>query len=310
MRLNEQARGVFIIAVTPFTDSGELDLPSTDRLVEFYLERGATGLTVLGMMGEAPKLTASESLTYVEHVIERVAGRVPVVAGASGAGLAPMAELARQMMQAGAAGVMVAPPSHLRSDDQLVNYYTQVGQAIGRDTPFVLQDFPLATSVQIPVQAIVRIVNDNPNCVMLKHEDWPGLEKISALRQAEAEGRMRRISILAGNGGLFLPEELGRGADGAMTGFGYPEMMAGVYAAHTAGDAEKAHDLFDAYLPLARYEQQPGLGLAIRKYVLARRGAISSSAIRLPGAKLSPADIGEIEHLIERQESRLQEMNR
>jgi 4-hydroxy-tetrahydrodipicolinate synthase len=309
MRLNEQARGVFIIAVTPFTDSGDLDLSSTDRLVEFYLERGATGLTVLGMMGEAPKLTVGESLAYVERVVERVAGRVPVVAGASGAGLAPMRELAEQMMQAGAAGVMVAPPSHLRSDDQLATYYTQVGQAIGSDTPFVLQDVPLATGVQIPTQAIVRIVNDNPNCVMLKHEDWPGLAKISALRQAEAEGRMRRISILVGNGGLFLPEELGRGADGAMTGFGYPEMMAEVYAAYAAGDAERGRDLFDAYLPLARYEQQPGFGLAVRKHVLARRGAIASAALRTPGPKLSSADIGEIERLIERQESRLKEMH-
>ena len=100
---------------------------------------------------------------------------------------------------------------------------------------------------------------DLPTCVMLKHEDWPGLAKISALRAASDKGE-RRISILVGNGGMFLPEELSRGADGAMTGFAYPEMMVDVWKAYAAGDVERAHDLFDAYLPLARYEQQPGLG--------------------------------------------------
>jgi 4-hydroxy-tetrahydrodipicolinate synthase len=98
--------------------------------------------------------------------------------------------------------------------------------------------------------------------------DRPGLAKISALRDAKD---IRRVSILVGTGGLFLPEELRRGADGAMTGFAVPEMMAGVVAAHAA-------EIFDAYLPFARYEQQPGLGLAVRKYIPTKRGAIACAA--------------------------------
>jgi 4-hydroxy-tetrahydrodipicolinate synthase len=146
---------------------------------------------------------------------------------------------------------------------------------------------------------------------MLKHEDWPGpgLAKLSAIRAASERGETRRVSILAGNGGgLFLPEELSRGADGAMTGFGYPEMMVDVCKAHAAGDIEQAHDIFDAYLPLARYEQQSALGLAVRKYMLAQRGAIASAAIRKPGPKLSSADIADIERLITRQTKRLKEI--
>ena len=142
---------------------------------------------------------------------------------------------------------------------------------------------------------------------MLKHEDWPGpgLAKLAAMRAASERGDMRRISILAGNGGgLFLPEELARGADGAMTGFAYPEMMVDVCSAHAAGDVERAHDLFDAYLPLARYEQQSALGLAVRKYLL-KRGAIASAAIRKPGPKLLAADIADIDRLVARQERRL-----
>lgn len=304
--LDESAKGVYVIAVTPFADDGALDLESTDRMVDFYLEKGATGLTVLGMMGEAPKLTAAESTTFVKRVLARVDGRVPVVVGVSAPVLAPMRELSESVMAEGAAGVMVAPPGSLRTDDQIYNYYEAVAEALG-NTPFVLQDFPLVTNVQISPATILRIVRALPTCVMLKHEDWPGLSKISALRAASDKGE-RRISILVGNGGMFLPEELGRGADGAMTGFAYPEMMVDVGKAYAAGDVGRAHDLFDAYLPLARYEQQPSLGLALRKYTLAKRGAIASGTVRKPGPKLSNNDIADIERLIERQTRRLAEI--
>lgn len=306
--LNEAASGVYVIAVTPFADNGALDLDSADRMVDFYLERGATGLTLLGMMGEAPKLTADESRVLVRRVLARTAGRVPIVVGVSGPGLAAMAELAKAVMDDGAAGVMVAPPGSLRTDDQIVAYYDMVAEAIGTGTPLVLQDFPQSTGVQISPAVILKIVARLPNMVMLKHEDWPGLAKLAAIRAASESGTARRISILVGNGGVFLPEELSRGADGAMTGFAYPEMMVDVWRAHAAGDVERAHDLFDAYLPLARYEQQPGPGLAIRKYILAKRGVIASAALRKPGAALSAADIADVERLISRQTRRLQEL--
>jgi 4-hydroxy-tetrahydrodipicolinate synthase len=279
--LDETAKGVYVIAVTPFTDTGAIDLTSTDRMVDFYLEKGATGLTVLGMMGEAPKLTAAESTALVKRVLARTAGHVPVVVGVSAPGFAPLQELADEVMQNGAAGVMVAPPSNLRTDDQIFSYYATTAEMLGK-TPFVLQDFPQATGVQIAAAVIIRILKACPTCVMLKHEDWPGLNKITALRAASDKGETRRISILCGNGGLFLPEELGRGADGAMTGFAYPEMMVDVWRAHAQGDGDRAQDIFDAYLPLARYELQQHIGLMIRKYTLAKRGVIASAALRKP----------------------------
>jgi 4-hydroxy-tetrahydrodipicolinate synthase len=302
--LDETASGVYVIAATPFADDGALDLAGADRMVDFYAERGVDGLTLLGVMGEAPKLTAEESRQFLRRVIRRT--RLPVIVGVSAPGLAPMKELAQSAMDAGAAGVMVAAPGHLRSDDAIVFYYRDVADALG-PIPFVLQDYPLLTGVQIPVGVILRIVAAHPACVMLKHEDWPGLNKITALRAASDAGA-RRIAILAGNGGLFLPEELARGADGAMTGFAFPEMMVDVVRAWRAGDGERARDIFDAYLPLARYEQQPGLGLAARKYVLSKRGAFASPTLRRPGATLSPADIADIERLIARQTRRLEEL--
>ncbi len=307
MRLNETARGVFVIAVTPFTDSGELDFASTDRLVDFYLERGATGLTILGIMGEAPKLTAEESRRFVRAVLARVAGRVPVVVGVSSPGFATMRELTADCMDAGAAGVMVAPPAAVRTDDELVNYFGQVVTALGDDVPWVLQDFPQATGVRISLAVLRRVFTQMPSCVMLKHEDWPGLAKISAVRADEAAGQ-RRVSILCGNGGLFLPEEMARGADGAMTGFAFPEMMAGVVAAHAAHDRSRGQDIFDAYLPLCRYEQQAGIGLAVRKFVLARRGAIATARLRAPGPSLSAQDVAEVEFLLGRQQRRLESL--
>lgn len=306
--LSEKAAGVYVIAVTPFTESGAIDFPSIDRMVDFYIERGVSGLVVLGMMGEAPKLTGDESRAVVQRVLARLAGKVPVVVGVSAPGLASMRELAQGVMADGAAGVMVAPPGALRTDDQIVNYYRTVVETLGEDTPFVLQDFPLATGVQISPAVISRIVAAHPSCVMLKHEDWPGLAKITELRAVSDAGKTRRISIMVGNGGMFLPEEMERGADGAMTGFAFPEMMVDVCKAYAAGDKQRAHDLFDAYLPLARYEMQPGFGLTIRKHILARRGAIASPVLRQPGRRLPAVDAAEVDNLIARQTKRLQEL--
>jgi len=305
--LTEDAKGVYVIAVTPFTDDGAVDWTSVDRMVDFYEEKGVTGMTILGLLGEAPKLTSEESRAIAKRVIDRVAGRLPIVVGVTAPGLAPMRELAASVMDLGAAGVMVAPPWTTRTDDQAYAFYASVGDALGQ-TPWVLQDYPLTTNVTIAPKVIERIIRDVPTCVMLKHEDWPGLSKITALRAASDKGETRRISILCGNGGLFLPEEMGRGADGAMTGFCYPEMMVGVVESYARGDVARAHDIFDAYLPLVRYEQQPGIGLSARKYVLAKRGVIASSALRKPGGALSKSDIADVELLLARQDKRIAEL--
>jgi 4-hydroxy-tetrahydrodipicolinate synthase len=306
---NRNSRGVYLIAVTPFKENGALDLESTDSMVDFYLDCGVTGLTILGIMGEATKLTAEESKTFVARVLKRVNGRVPVVVGASAPGFAPMKELTTSVMDMGAAGVMVAPPSTLRTDDQITAYFDMVNETLGPDVPWCLQDHPVSTGVQMSTPVILKILKNSPNCVMLKHEDSPGLNKLSGIIASIAKKEIERVSILTGNGGgLFLTEEMIRGADGAMTGFAYPEMMVRVCDLFAKGDIEKACDVYDAYLPLAKYEQQANIGLAVRKHILAERGVIASSAVRKPGPKLSPADIKDIERLTIRQTKRLKEI--
>jgi 4-hydroxy-tetrahydrodipicolinate synthase len=204
-----------------------------------------------------------------------------VVVGVSAPGLAAIGELTKAVMDLGAAGVMVAPPSSLRTDDQIITYYRNVVETIGTDVPVVLQDFPLVTGVQISSKTLGVIFEAHPSIVMLKHEDWPGLQKITDLRNAEAKGgavvcrssaAMRRLPA-RGNAARCRRRD-DRVCLSRDDGRSLPSQREGRH--------EEAQDLFDAYLPLMRYEQQPGLGLAVRKYVLARRGAIASAAQRRP----------------------------
>lgn len=302
--LTEAARGVYVIAPTPFTDDGAVDVASIDRMTDAYLGAGAAGMTILGVMGEAPKLDAREALAVCAAVLRGVDGRVPVIVGVSAAGYAPMRALAQGAMDLGAAGVMIAPAAGLRGDDAVVAWLEGAAAAVA-PAPWVLQDYPQLTTVTLTVPMIARLAAD-PRLVMLKAEDWPGLDKITALRRAEAAGA-RRLAILVGNGGLFLPHELERGADGAMTGFAYPEMLVAVCRLVAEGRSEAAHDLYDLHLPLVRFEQQPGLGLAVRKHVLRRRGALTSATLRAPAPRLSPETIAEVERLMGRLERRLAE---
>jgi 4-hydroxy-tetrahydrodipicolinate synthase len=304
-KLNEQTKGVYIISATPFTDDDAIDLDSTDRLVDFYIEKGVAGITILGMMGEAQKLSSAESESFLSHVMGRVADRVPVVVGVSNPGMENLVRLTNVAMECGAAGVMVAPAAGLNTEQKIYGYYARLFDALESGIPVCYQDYPQGTGVHISVDCFNRLVADFPQLVMLKHEDWPGLDKLTQVRRGSETGGVRRVSILVGNGGLYLPQELARGADGAMTGFAYPEMLVDVVKLYQSGDAARAQDLFDAYLPLIRYEQQPGIGLAIRKETLRRRGLLTSAKTRAPGPSLDAVFQAELDGLITRLDERL-----
>ncbi|MDR6668664.1 dihydrodipicolinate synthase family protein [Rhizobium sp. 1399] len=298
MSFGTDAKGVYAIATTPFLPDGILDAPSIDKLTDFYQDSGVTGMTILGIMGEAPKLEPAESRAIIRQVVGR--SRVPVVVGVSAPGFAAMRSLARDAMDMGAAGVMIAPTPALRTDEQIVQYFAQAVEAVGTDVPWVLQDYPLTLTVVMSASVVAKIISDHPSCVMLKHEDWPGLEKISKLRAMQKAGELRPFSILCGNGGMFLDFEPERGADGAMTGYGFPDMLVELVNLFAAGKRDEAHDLFDAHLPLIRYEQQLGVGLAVRKHVLMRRGVITSDAQRKPGSALGATARAEVDYLLRR----------
>ncbi len=304
-QISPNTRGVYIISVTPFTDEGALDWASVDTLVEFYVGKGVSGVTILGMMGEAQKLAEEESAAFAKYFIDRVAGRVPVVVGVSHAGTDNLVRLAKAVMDCGAGGVMIAPAAGLKTEVAIRDYFATVFARLGPSVPVCFQDYPLGTGVNISVPAFLDLVDAHPSLVMFKHEDWPGLRKLGQVRRACDGTARRRISILTGNGGLYLPQELLRGADGAMTGFAWPELLVDVCRLFFDGRAEEAEDLFDAYLPLVRHEQQIGIGLAIRKEILRRRGAVRSAAVRAPGPRLDRDDLDELDRLMKRLARRL-----
>jgi len=306
-KLDETASGVYIISATPFAENGEIDFDSTDRLVDFYIENGVSGITILGIMGEAQKMAPEESVAFLDRVMKRAGSTVPVVVGVSDPGLDNMVRLSKISMDKGAAGVMIAPLAGLATEEKVYNYFSQVFTALGDDIPVCYQDYPQSTRTEISVPLFNRMVADFDQLVMLKHEECPGLSKVSKVRQASDEG-LRRVSILCGNGGLYLPQELARGADGAMTGFAFPEMLVAVVALFRAGEKDRAEDLFDAYLPLVRHEQQPGFGLALRKETLHRRGIISSPKVRAPGPSLTATDRDELNRLVTRVEKNLERL--
>jgi 4-hydroxy-tetrahydrodipicolinate synthase len=299
MTLDTNASGVYSIAPTPFNQDSSIDWTSVDRMTDFYFEAGCNGFTILGVLGEAPKLDAEEALQLASRVIKRAAGK-PIIVGVSAPGFAAMRSLSRKVMDLGAAGVMIAPGAGLKTDDQIAAYFRNAVEAIGSDIPWVLQDYPHSTGITMSNGLVKRVVTENPSLVVLKHEDWPGLDKITALRGWEKDGSMRKISILVGNNGLFLDFELDRGVDGANTGYAFPDMLVEAVKLSKAGKRDEMHDLFDAHLPLLRYDHQPGVGLAVRKYVLQRRGVLSTATMRKPAPVFSAETRADVDYLLAR----------
>lgn len=303
--IDRQTKGVYVIAATPFADDGALDLGSIDSLVDAYVEAGCDGMTILGVMGEAPKLSPDESRAAIARFLGRSPKGFGSIVGVSAPGMDNLARMGKSAMEAGAAGVMVAPIPGLALEEQIMGYYAQVCAALGPDVPVVFQDYPQLTGVRVSAATILKLTREFPQIVMLKHEEAPGLSKLQKVREGSGTADTPRLSILCGNGGIYLPQELQRGADGAMTGFAWPEMLVDVCRLHHAGKVDEAEDLFDAWLPLIRHEQQPGIGIALRKEALKRRGAIKSARIRAPGPSLNAADLAELTRLISRTEARV-----
>ena len=303
--ISEESRGVYVIMATPFADDGALDLQSADRLVEFCLEEGVHGFTLLGVMGEAPKLSLEEQAEFTDHVLKRIDGRVPVIVGVSNPGMDNLAALSKSAMDMGAGGVMVAGMPGLKTDEQVETYFQAVGDRLGEEIPVCLQDYPPTTTVFISVPVVNRLIAKLPQLKMFKHEDCPGHRKLTRLREAPETDGVRRVSILTGNNGLYVPQELARGADGIMTGFAFTGMLVEVYRLFESGRTEEAEDLFDLYLPVLRHEAQFGVGLALRKEVLRRRGAIASARARDPGPSMDARDHAELDGLLERLKTKL-----
>ncbi len=302
--LDATATGVYPIAPTPFTEGGEIDWASVDQMIDFFVRAKVYGLTLLGLMGEAQKLSESESAELVRYALRALNGRLPVIVGVSSAGTSNLVTLSRAAMEAGACGVMLTPLTGLKTEAQIAAYFAEVIAALGPAIPVCYQDYPQSSQAHISAGGFVKLVDAHPSIVMFKHEDCPGLKKLTAVHKACDGTAHRRISIFVGNGGLYVPQELHRGADGIMTGFAFPDVLVEIFDLFQRGQHEAAEDLYDVYLPVLRHEQQPGFGLPVRKEILRRRGAIRSAAVRPPGGVLDADDLAELDRLLARLEAR------
>ena len=297
-------KGVIAIATTPFNNENTIDYESVDSLSEYYLESKVSGVTILGVMGEAHKLNIEEQKLLIKRYIKKLFNSVPVIVGVSNPGLDNLELLSKFSMDTGASGVMISGYNGLKNDDQIKNYFNQVIDRT-QDIPICLQDYPPTTNVYFSESVINNIMESHPSIEMFKHEDCPGHNKLSRLLRYRDANLNKKFSVFVGNGGLYVPQELKRGADGIMTGFAFTEMLVTLYDLFFSDEKEKAEDLFDIFLPLIRHEQQFGIGLGLRKFVLQKRGIIKSLNVRSPGPILTKDDVVEINHLLNRLNSKL-----
>jgi 4-hydroxy-tetrahydrodipicolinate synthase len=282
--------GVYSVLPTPFAASGDLDEPSLRRVVRLFLDAGVDGLTALGVTGEVARLDDAERARVLEVVLGEVNGRVPVVAGTTADGTRTCIAYSRQARAAGAAAVMVSPPRMVKlNSDAVVQHYRALAEAV--DVEIVVQDYPPISGYAMEAWLLAKIARDIPKARTIKLEDPPTPYKISRILDELQHDRTGDVGvhIFGGLGGVFLLEELMAGATGAMTGFAFPEVLVRIVTLFRRGRLDEAADVFYRAVPLMRFEFQEGIGMAIRKEVLHRRGALASPAIRAPGARLDEA---------------------
>lgn len=292
-----QFKGVFPILITPFTKSEELDLDSFARVVHFMAEIGVDGVTILGVLGESNRLLDNEREQLIKTAITAADGRIPIVVGSSYSGTRATVLLSQMAESLGAAAVMVTPArENVPSEERIFEYFQQVAEGIS--IPIVAQDHPASTQVHMSTELVLKLVAEIPQIACIKQEAVPTAPKTRALLKGMQGGR--RATILTGLGALYGRYDLESGADGFMTGFAFPEVLQALVRANTAGNEKTLRDLYQRFLPLIVFEQQPGV--AVRKEIFRLRGLIASSHVRHPGRSI---DVGTAQHLAQTLESAL-----
>jgi 4-hydroxy-tetrahydrodipicolinate synthase len=286
------ARGVFTICPTPFGADGALDLDSIKSLVDFQVSAGVAGLAILGFLGEAHKLSQAERQAVVTAFVAQARGRLPVWVGVRALGIAGAIEQAREAESLGAEAVFVAPLDKV-SDQQQFDFYRLVAEAV--KIPVVIHDFPDSFGTELKAELVARLGREG-GVGMIKMEEPPVGQKITRILEL-AQGATK---VFGGLGGVYFLEELQRGAAGTMTGFAFPEILVRIHEKFAAGDLAGAAATFDRYCPLIRYEFQPKIGLALRKYTYQQRGVIACDYVRAPGMRMDPVTARELEAVVAR----------
>ena len=286
--------GVFSVLPTPFTSSGDIDLDSLKRVVDMFIADGVNGFTALGVTSEVARLTESERDAVLDTVVAQVNGRVPIVAGTTAEGLRTCIEYTRRAKAAGASAVMISPPRMPKiNSDAVARHFADVAAAV--DIPIIVQDYPPISGYAMEASLLARIAHDVPSARTIKLEDPPTPLKTSRILE---QTKGLEVGVFGGLGGVFLFEELMAGAAGAMTGFAFPAILVQIVGLFRTGKTDEAADVFYRKVPLMRFEFQEGIGMAIRKEVLRRRGAIAHAGIRPPGGVLDQTTMAALDRVM------------
>lgn len=290
--------GVYTVLPTPFDEEGKFDRESLGRAIDLFIDDGVSGFVALGVTSEVARLSDRERTKVLDASVELTDGRVPVIVGATGTGLDTCLDYCAEARSAGAGGVMVSPPRMAKlSSSYLLTHFAAIAERF--DFPIVIQDFPPISGYHMEPSLLVAICREVPSARTIKLEDAPTPYKTARIRELQKglESPIE-IDIFGGLGGTYLIEELLAGANGAMTGFAYPKILVRVVELWNDDERGEAVNYFYRHVPLMRFEFQEGVGMAIRKEILKRRGALAHATIRKPAAELDEPTVEALEHVL------------
>lgn len=288
------SEGVWVTAVTPFHNNGEVDESSLKNLIDFYINSGVHGIS-LGVLGEVSKMTASEINQVIAILVEQTDRRVPVNVVCTSQGTKATAKSAKNAENLGAQTVMVAPPNNLNNDNELYKHYAEIAKEIS--IPIIVQDDPISTGSKISSTLLAKMANEIENIQFAKLEDMPTTVKISEVLE-----QTNKLKIIGG-AAMFFYEELSRGAVATMSSFPYPKILVKIYDLFYKNEKKAARDYFYKHLPLIRYEEMllPNVidCAIITKEIFKMRNIIESSHVRKPSLTVDQKTHEEIKKIVD-----------
>jgi 2-keto-3-deoxy-L-arabinonate dehydratase len=285
MQREPRYRGIFPVVPTTFTESGEIDLASQKRCVDFMIDAGSDGLAILANFSEQFLLSDEEREVLTREILEHVAGRVPVIVTTTHFSTKVCVERSRRAQDMGAAMLMVMPPYHGAtfrvSEAQIHEFYARLSDAV--NIPIMIQDAP-AAGTPLSAPFLARMAREIEHVAYFKIET------------AGAAAKLRELIRLGGDAiegpwdgeeAITLFPDLEAGATGSMTGGGFPDGIRPIIEAHRTGDRDKAFALYQQWLPLINYENRQ-CGLLAAKSLMKEGGVIACEAPRHPLPPMHP----------------------
>ena len=288
--------GVHFMMPTVFNDEDSIDIKSMYSVCKFAKNSGCKGLVLLGVMGEAHRLSEHERNFLIEEIsqLSKELGLILTIGASAESGYLATS-YAATASESGAEQVMVAPPIMKKPNENvLFRYYEDINNSIEKNTRIVIQDLPEQSGVHKSPQFKVDLHKNLDKVNSIKLEDPPTPSKISKIDKL----RSKDLKIFGGLGGLFFLEELIRGASGTMTGFAFTEILVEIYNLFSEDKITEAKDVFYKWLPLIRYENTAGISLSIRKEILRKRKITSYSNVRYPSPAMDEDDKKELDFIL------------